>query len=299
LPVLPGKGVLSGHVLSHDQVEAALMRRAGYDVRVLPEEDLGWEENPPTLLEFLRRDTRWCQGNLQYGPFLSMPGLKFVSRFQLAFAMLMFLSSPAWIGLLVFSSVALALSGPSAEFIRPAAGQWLLAIVLVMWFAPKIATALDVLTKSAQRRSFGGTLRFICGFCVDAVFTILLLPIMWLCHTMFIAGMPFGRSIGWIGQVRDDHSVPWSAAFKQLWFHTVFGCGAIAILAATHRAAIPYALFLAAGPALSIPSAVITANPRVGRMLQRIGIGRLPEETEPPAALKTLALPALAPATPA
>ena len=45
------------------------MRRAGYEVRVLPEEDLGWEENPPTLLEFIRRDQRWCQGNLQYWPF--------------------------------------------------------------------------------------------------------------------------------------------------------------------------------------------------------------------------------------
>ena len=49
IPELPEGGVLGGHVLSHDQIEAALMRRAGYDVRVLPEEDLGWEENPPTL----------------------------------------------------------------------------------------------------------------------------------------------------------------------------------------------------------------------------------------------------------
>jgi membrane glycosyltransferase len=299
LPLLPGKGVLSGHVLSHDQVEAALMRRAGYEVRALPEEDLGWEENPPTLPEFLRRDTRWCQGNLQYGPFLALPGLKFVSRFQLAFAMLMFLSSPAWIGLLVISTLALAISEPSAEFIRPAAGQVLLAIILVMWFAPKIATALDVMTRASQRKSFGGTARFLSGFAVDAVFTILLLPIMWLCHTMFIAGMPFGRSIGWIGQVRDDHSVSWLAAFRQLWPHTAIGLGAIALLGATHSQAIPYALFLAAGPAASIPFAVITARPEVGRALARIGIGRLPEETEPPVALKTLALPALAPATPA
>src|SRR5690348_1293620 len=79
---LPEGGVLGGHVLSHDQIEAALMRRAGYDVRVLPEEDLGWEENPPTLIEFIRRDQRWCQGTLQYGHFLFRPGLKFVSRFQ-------------------------------------------------------------------------------------------------------------------------------------------------------------------------------------------------------------------------
>ena len=73
IPKLPEGGVLGGHVLSHDQIEAALMRRAGYDVRVLPEEDLGWEENPPTLIEYLRRDQRWCQGTLQYGHFLFMP----------------------------------------------------------------------------------------------------------------------------------------------------------------------------------------------------------------------------------
>ena len=63
-------------MLSHDQIEAALMRRAGYDVRVLPEEDLGWEENPPTLIEFIRRDQRWLQGTLQYVFFIGLPGLQ-------------------------------------------------------------------------------------------------------------------------------------------------------------------------------------------------------------------------------
>src|SRR5712691_5161393 len=81
LPVLPARGVLGGHVLSHDQIEAVLMRRAGYEVRVLPDETLGWEENPPTLIEFIRRDLRWCQGNLQYWRFLFLPGLAPVSRF--------------------------------------------------------------------------------------------------------------------------------------------------------------------------------------------------------------------------
>src|SRR6201999_4087834 len=145
IPVLPGDGVLDGHVLSHDQIEAAFMRRAGYDVRVLPEEDLGWEQNPPTLIEFIRRDQRWCQGTLQYGHFLFLPGLKLVSRFQLAFAMLMFLGSPAWIGLLIVGTVALAMAPSPAEFIRPSTGHALLASILIMWFAPKIATVLDVL----------------------------------------------------------------------------------------------------------------------------------------------------------
>ena len=98
-------------MLSHDQVEAVLMRRAGYEVRVLPEEGASFEQNPPTLIEFIRRDLRWCQGNMQYWHFLVMPGLKWVSRYQLAFALLMFLGSPAWIGLLVFGSIAVAFAG--------------------------------------------------------------------------------------------------------------------------------------------------------------------------------------------
>ena len=131
------------------------MRRAGYEVRVLPEEGASWEENPPTLLEFIRRDLRWAQGNMQYWPFLVMPGLKPVSRYQIAFAMLMFLGSPAWIGLLVLGTLAVAFQGP-ANFIRPDAGMALFVITLIMWFAPKIATVLDVVSRPALRNSFGG-----------------------------------------------------------------------------------------------------------------------------------------------
>ncbi len=294
IPELPGKGVLRGHVLSHDQVEAALMRRAGYDVRVLPEEDLGWEENPPTLIEFIRRDQRWCQGTLQYGFFLFQPGIRPVSRFQLAFAMLMFLSSPAWIGLLLFGTLAVALSPSPSAFIHADAGLALLAIILVMWFAPKIATVLDVLTRPELRHAFGGTARFLASVASETMFFILLSPIMWVCHTLFLAGLPFGKAIGWIGQMRDDHTIPWSVAAAQLWPHTAVGAGSVAVLAATHPAAIPYALLIAGGPLLSIPLCVVTSQPAVGAALARLGIGRLPEETAPPPALSGLALPALA-----
>ena len=274
--------MLGGHVLSHDQIEAALMRRAGYDVRLLPEEDLGWEENPPTLIEFIRRDQRWCQGTLQYGYFLFMPGMKLVSRFQLVFAMLMFLGSPAWIGLLAVGTLALAASPTPADFIRPDAGHALLAIILVMWFAPKIATVIDVLTRPRLRHAFGGTARFLASVATETVFFILLSPIMWTCHTLFLAGLPFGRVIGWIGQVRQDHTVPWSQALHQLWPHTALGLVSLGLVAMTHPAAFGYAFLLAGGPALSIPLGVLTARPAAGRWLTRIGIGRLPEETAPP-----------------
>jgi membrane glycosyltransferase len=293
LPVLSSDGADDRHILSHDQIEAVLMRAAGYDVRVLPQEDLGWEENPPTLLEFIRRDLRWCQGNMQYWRFLSLPGLKPVSRYQLVLAMLMFISSPAWIGLLILGTLAVALSDTSAGFIRPDAGMAWLVCVLVMWFSPKIATAVDILLRPGPRRDFGGVGLFILNYLIETVYSIVLCPIVWFGHTIFLTGLLFGREIGWIGQTRDDHAVPFTLALHNLWPHTLLGFAALAVLALTHPMAIPYALFLAAGPALAVPFAMITAWPLVGNFAVRTGIGRLPEETATPAVLRDLALPAI------
>jgi membrane glycosyltransferase len=296
LPIL--SGIAGGHILSHDQLEAVLMRRAGFDVRVLPEEELGWEENPPTLIEFIRRDLRWCQGNMQYWHFLFLPGLKPVSRYQLAIAILMFLGSPGWMGMLVLGSISLAFAETPATFIRADAGIALFVLTLLMWFAPKIASEIDILLRPDARRVFGGTLRFAVSVVSEFVFFTLLCPIMWFGHTVFLTGLLFGREIGWIGQTRDDHAVPLALAVRNLWPHALLGCGVLGVLAMTHPQAIPYALFLAGGPALSIPLAVLTAWPAMGSTLARIGIGRLPEETAPPAALHALALPAIETAAP-
>jgi membrane glycosyltransferase len=299
LPVVSKEGSANVHILSHDQIEAALMRRAGYDVRVLPEDELGWEENPPTLIEFIRRDLRWCQGNMQYWRFLLLPGLKPVSRCQLAIAILMFIGSPAWIGMLVLGMLSLTVTETPANFIRPDIGMILFLLVLVMWFSPKIASAIDILLRPKLVREFGGAGRFVANFAIETAYSILLCPIMWLGHTVFLSGLLFGRKIGWIGQTRDDHAVPFALAFRNLWPHTLLGWGVIGLLAMTHPAAIPYALIFAAGPALAIPLAVVTALPAVGRTLARVGVGRLPEETAPPAALSALALPAIETAAPA
>ena len=296
LPVLSRDGVEDRHILSHDQIEAVLMRSAGYDVRVLPQEDLGWEENPPTLIEFIRRDLRWCQGNMQYWRFLSLPGLRPVSRYQLALAIVMFIGSPAWIGLLVLGTLAVAFADTPANFIRADAGMALLGCVLVMWFAPKIASAIEVLLHSELRRGFGGAGRFVINLIIETVFSILLCPILWFGHTIFLTGLLFGREIGWIGQTRDGHAVPFALALHNLWPHTLLGCAALGLLATTQPAAIPYALLLAGGPALAIPFAMATAWPRLGSLAARVGIGRLPEETTSPAALLSLAPSAIEPA---
>ena len=293
LPVIEQGALIKGHVLSHDQIEAVLMRKAGYEVRVLAEEGSSFEQNPPTLLEFIRRDLRWCQGNMQYWHFLRAPGLQAVSRYQLLLAILMFLGSPAWMGLLLIGSTAVAIAPKPADFMHWNAGIALLWLVLGMWFAPNIATVIDVLTRAKQRRAFGGGLRFAASFAITVVFVILLAPICWASHTLFLARLLLGRTVVWGAQSRDDHVVPWSLALRRLWPQTLIGLAPVLLLAVTAPSAIPYALLIAGGPLLSIPLAVATSSPALGRTLIAAGIDRLPEETAPPSVLLALKLPAI------
>jgi membrane glycosyltransferase len=293
LPVLDEGALVKGHVLSHDQIEAVLMRKAGYEVRVLAEEGESFEQNPPTLIEFIRRDLRWCQGNMQYWRFLRAPGLHPVSRYQLLLAILMFLGSPAWMGLLLVGSATVAFAPTPAAFMRADAGIAVLALVLVMWFAPNIATVVHVLTQPRECRLFAGAIRFVASFVITILFVLLLAPITWASHTLFLARLLSGRTIKWGEQTRDDHPVPWQLAARELWPQTMFGLVPICLLALTAPSAVPYALFIAAGPLLTIPFAVATASPTFGRALIAAGLDRLPEETQPPRELLALDLPAL------
>jgi membrane glycosyltransferase len=275
LPLVPGKPPLGGHVLSHDQVEAALMRAAGYEVRVLPEERGSWEENPPTMLEFARRDVRWCQGNLQYLRLLDLPGLHPMSRFQLAWAILMFIGIPAWT--LMLALLPLAALSPHPAF--PAT----LAIVLyaaffAMYLMPKIAGLLDVmLTRNGVER-YGGWPRFAAGAAIELVFSFLQGAVSTMRTTIFMLGLLAGRSVVWGGQARDARRLSWTEAARQLWPQTLFGsvvCGALLALAPR---LLLFSLPLTAGYLLAIPFAVLTADPRLGRMLQRLGLCGIPED---------------------
>jgi len=297
MPVLPGNGPLSGHVLSHDQIEAALMRRAGYEVRVLPVDGVSWEENPPTLMEFSRRDLRWCQGNMQYWQLLFMPGLKPVSRFQLLFAIQMYLGSPAWMAMTAIGIVLLALSNtPAAQYlpVKAGAGTLLFAIMMLMTFAPKIATIIDIFLTRSARRSYSGTLAFVFNIAVETVFMILLAPIIALTHTIFMTRLfVFRRGGNWTSQMRQSHAVPWRLATKRLWPQTIAGCAVLGVVAMKAPNDFGFALMGTSGLILAAPFAVATASPLMGALFARIGIGHIPEENLRPAALMPLGLPAL------
>jgi membrane glycosyltransferase len=229
---------------------------------------------------------------MQYWHFLRLPGLKFISRYQLAFAILMFLGSPAWIALLVLGTFGVVTAERPSAFMAPGPGLAVLVIILIMWFAPKIATVIDALTRVQARKRFGGGPLFLVNVAIETMFFLMLSPIMWFAHTVFLATLVFGGSVGWGGQARDDHAVPLRLAIAKLWPPTALGWACLTALALAAPAAIPYALLIAGGLALAVPLCVVTANRAVGAALLRAGIGRLPEETAP-SPLDAVALPAL------
>ncbi|MBV8848586.1 MAG: glucans biosynthesis glucosyltransferase MdoH, partial [Methylobacteriaceae bacterium] len=234
-PVLPGSGPLAGHILSHDQVEAALMRRAGYEVRVLPEEGLSFEENPPTLLEFKRRDLRWLHGNMQYWQLLTLPGLRPVSRFQLLFAILMYLSSPAWMAIMAIGTITLALSearGDSPVAVSLTPGAALFVLVMLMTWTPKIVSVVDLLSRDSTRRSYGGGASFLSNVAAETLYMLILSPIMALAHTIFLTRLVvFRRGATWTSQLRESHAVPWRLALTRLWPQTLAGCAVLGVVA--------------------------------------------------------------------
>ena len=285
LPILPGKPPLGGHVLSHDQVEATLMRRAGYEVRVLPVEIGSWEENPPTMLDFAKRDVRWCQGNMQYMKLLDLPGLYPMSRFQLVWAILMFLGIPAWtLMIALLPLTAWSAQGNAAFPAGLAIGLYIM--FFTMYLMPKIAGLIDAVLTKGGVASFGGPVRFAISAALELVFSFLQGAVSTIRTTIFMIGLAFGKSVVWGGQSRDAYGISWRNAALDLWPQTLFGvivCGLLWLIA---PAVFWWSLPLTAGYLVAIPFAVLTASPALGRLFQKLGLAGIPEDFKTPDEVK-------------
>jgi membrane glycosyltransferase len=278
LPDLPGKPPFGGHILSHDQIEAILMRRAGFEVRVLPEEEESWEEMPPAMPDFAIRDLRWCQGNLQYTKLLHLPKLP-MSRFNILFALQMFIGVAAFIVFVVLAAFAAIVWNPAVPF--PVGSALALYIVwVVMTFWPKILGVLDAALRSAKR--YGGLPRLFAGAFVETIFTFFLSSISMIGQTIFMSALLFGRTISWDGQRRDRYRLSWGEAAKVFWPHTLFALVLLAILAAGKPEAIVWFMPFLIGPLLAIPFAVFTALPELGALAARARFCAIPEEFDMP-----------------
>jgi membrane glycosyltransferase len=280
LPLLSGKPPLGGHVLSHDQVEAALMRRAGYEVRVLPEEDGSFEDNPPTVFQFSARDLRWCQGNMQYLKLLGLPGLSFLSRFQLAWAILMFVGVPAMTLMIALAPVKF-LDGEDLATFPAGLALALYLTFLGMYLSPKLAGLADILLTRGGVARYGGAGRFLAGAATEVVFAFLLGAVTTFRITVFMIGLLFGRSVIWNGQARDAHGVSWSDAVRSLWPATLFGATVCGALAWFSPATLAWSLPLTFGYLVAVPFAVLSAAPALGAFLARHRLCAIPEEIDP------------------
>lgn len=277
-------------ILSHDLIEAILMRRAGYEVRIYPYEDDSFEENPPTLSDYIRRDLRWCEGNLQYVRLLGLKNLHAIGRFQLIMAIAMFAGSPAWLLLMLITVVSVSTVASFDGFINASFFQALVVASGVMWYLPKMAGALDVLLRKNESDRFGGRTVFAKSLLLETIFSFLMTPITWLNHSLFIVGLAFGHQGGWSAQARDVHVIAWRDAFKQFLPHTGIGMFLSVLLLWSHPSLFPFGLFFFGGLVFSIPLVVLTSQTWLGKMMIEQRWLSSPEEITPSESLKALEL---------
>lgn len=228
LPHLKGRKPFGGHILSHDFVEAAFLRRAGWGVRLAPaplDGDRGgsYEESPPTLIDHLIRDRRWCQGNLQHLGVLGAKGLHPISRLHLARGVLSYALAPLWIALVVTGAL-LSAPGPDADGGGgyPLAGAAVLAVSLAFVLAPKLLSYGMALVEDRARR-FGGPWRALASVGLETLASTLTAPIIMAAHTRALASVALGRDAGWSAQQRDEGRLSGRAALAFHWPEMLLG----------------------------------------------------------------------------
>jgi membrane glycosyltransferase len=296
MPQLPGRKPFGGHVLSHDFVEAALMRRAGWKVRMAPDLDGSWEESPPSLIDVAVRDRRWAQGNLQHTKIIGADGLSTVSRGHFFIGIMSYLSSPLWLMLLVVG-FALTLQ---ATLIRPEYfsrtfqlfPDWpkfdaermteLFIFTMIVLFTPKVLGMLRSIFNNKIRKGCGGALGIVCSTAIETVLSALYAPIMMVVQTQHVIEILTGRDSGWNAQRRRTDATAWSEAARIHWVHGVIGVltGVIAYLISP-----TLLLWLTptlAGLLLAIPLSKMSGSVLVGRLMHSLGILRTPEEKHAP-----------------
>ncbi len=222
---LPGRGLLSGSVLSHDFVEAAFIRRAGYEVWLDPGLTGSYEEAPPTLVDELERDRRWTHGNLQHVYFLFRRGMAFAHRLAFANGIMSYLASGLWFTYLALITIELAqftlwpieyFPDPHSPF--PVWPRWqpewvvqLLLSTLFLLFAPKFLGLIDALLDPPRLRAMGGLLKTTAGVLLESVTSMLLAPIRMLSHTRSIVISLLNLDVRWAGQNRTAE-IGWTTA---------------------------------------------------------------------------------------
>ncbi|RAI04113.1 glucans biosynthesis glucosyltransferase MdoH [Acuticoccus sediminis] len=300
LPSLPGKPPFGGSILSHDFVEAALIRRAGWTVTMRADITGSYEGAPTDLFGVIKRDRRWAQGNLQHARLIGAAGLAFCSRLHFAIGILAYVMSPVWLFLLL-TGVALSVQ---ATLIRPEYfpsnfalfPTWpafdadrmvtLFIISLVVLLLPKMIAMVNALFDRDLRRGCGGPVGVVGSTFLELLISTLIAPIMMIAQTGIVMSILLGRAVGWLPQARKGASVSWLAATHFHLVHMACGLvlGAIALIHSPTLAAwmspTLFALILA------VPISKGCGSFWLGRKLRRAHMMLTPQESRPPEVLR-------------
>lgn len=297
LPDLPGKAPFGGHILSHDFVEASLIRRAGWTVVIADDLHGSFEESPPSLVDLAVRDRRWCQGNLQHTKVIGGKGLHWVSRMHLLTGIMSYAASPLWL-LLILAGLALSLQAhfirpeyfkdefqlfPSWPRIDPERALALFGLTMGVLFGPKIMGLVAFIADGKARRASGGFLGLIFSFLFEVVVSALVAPIMMLVQTGAISEILLRRDAGWKPQRRDDGGLPIRDLLHRHRWHVVSGVALALAALADSWVLLAWMAPAVTGLVLAVPISALTGSSAVGRVVRRLGLLRTPEESHPPA----------------
>ncbi|KQT83071.1 glucans biosynthesis glucosyltransferase MdoH [Aurantimonas sp. Leaf443] len=291
LPTLEGRPPFGGHILSHDFVEAALLARAGLKVEVHPDLEGSYEEAPSNIIEYAKRDRRWCQGNLQHGRLIGAVGLRLWSRVALVCGIMAYAASPIWLMFLIVSLLDPVLA-PEPNYFpadslfpvfpRPETGKALLLLfgIFVLLLLPKTLIAFGS-AFGRQRRRFGGFIAVLAGATAELVMTSILAPIMMMFQSKAVMEILVGADSGWPSTEREDGSLPLKASFAASWWMVLAGAfGLVATWSYSPDLILwicPIAIPLVAAPFLI----TLTGDPAIGDAARRQGLFETPFEIDP------------------
>jgi membrane glycosyltransferase len=287
LAPVQGDGGLSGPILSHDFVEAALMRRAGWHVWLVSDLAGSYEQQPPDLLSELQRDRRWCQGNLQNARLIAEPGLHRVHRSMFAIGAMSYLSAPLWLAFLTFGTT-LWMTGAAIApdwHAVPAELRGLWAWTLSMLFLPRVLGLAAVFLRRSQG-GFGGTRALLTSALLETVLALLQAPVRMLAHSFFVLLALTGLKLEWKSPPREAAGLSWSAAAGRLAPMTVMIVVHGAAVSAVQAGALIWLAPVALPLLLAIPIAVLTSHVALGGWMRSRGVLLVPEEARSPAVLR-------------
>ena len=300
LAPLPGKGPLSGEILSHDFIEAALIRRAGWTVWIAYDLPGSYEELPPNLLDELQRDRRWCRGNMMNFRLVLERGIHPVYRAVFATGLMAYLSSLLWLTFLVLSTVLLASEKlmpavrdaaplhliPEWKLFHPSHALQLFFVTTGLLILPKFLAVLRLCFKDAHE--FGGVVRLMLSMVLELMFSVLSAPIRMLFHSRFVMEAITGKSLHWKSPSRGDEETTWGEAWKRHGAHTLFGLTWGLAVYLLNPGYVLWLLPVVGALALSIPLSVLSSRVSIGSHLRKLQLFLIPEEEQQPEELRAV-----------